>query len=255
MANYKAEGIILRSRQLGDADRLITFISLEHGKVVAVARGVRRPGSRLAPGVQLFTHSQLLLWQGRNLDGISQAQVIDSFHTLRSDLTLLAVGSYACELVDEFTRERDQQPRIFRLLLQVLTLLTGGGGPDLILRYFELRLLSLTGFEPRLTGCVACGTSWPEPVAGAVFSPRAGGLLCSRCRQGPADTGELISLSPGTVKAMVHLLQARPTAPLKLRLNERIAAELAGVLHPYLAFVLEKDLKSREFWDIIKEKP
>ncbi|HEX6989777.1 MAG TPA: DNA repair protein RecO, partial [Bacillota bacterium] len=120
MALYRCEGVVLRARDLAEADRLVILYTPDRGKHRAVARGARRPRSRLASGIQPFTRALYLCWRGRSLDGISQVEVIEGFAPLRTDLERLAAATYACELIDAITQESDPQPRLFALLVFTL---------------------------------------------------------------------------------------------------------------------------------------
>jgi DNA repair protein RecO (recombination protein O) len=116
---------VLRRQDFGEADRVLTLYSPTLGKVRAIAKGVRRPKSRLGGNVELFTHVNVLVAQGRNLDIVTQAQAVLPFHGIRDDLWKAAYASYAAELVDRFTEERLENRAIFELLLEVLTHLDG----------------------------------------------------------------------------------------------------------------------------------
>ncbi|MCL6580917.1 MAG: DNA repair protein RecO [Firmicutes bacterium] len=223
MSGYKAEGIVLRARDFGEADRVVTILDRDQGKLEAVAKGARRAQSRLRGPCQPFTRGSFLLWHGRTLDGISQAETLEPFTALREDLVRLAAASYMAELTDDLVRERDPAPEIHDLLLESFRWLEAGPATpaevSLILRAFELRLLTFGGFAPVLEACAVCGRpveDWsgtgrrpagtgrvgPGPVGAAVakpedpgavtlvaFSPAAGGVLCPACRVDPAEEG------------------------------------------------------------------
>lgn len=120
MALYRCEGVVLRTRDLAEADRLVIMYTPDRGKHRAVARGARRPRSRLAAGIQPFTRAMYLCWKGRNLDGISQVEVVEGFAPLRTSLERLAAATYACELIDAVTQDNDPQPRLYALLVFTL---------------------------------------------------------------------------------------------------------------------------------------
>jgi len=199
---YKAEGVVLRSRNLGEADKIVTFFTHTRGKVEAVAKGARRPRSRLLGPTQLFTHGRYLFFEGKNLDTISQGEIVQPFRSLREDLDRMAYASYAAELVDRSTEPGDRHEGLFPLLVAVLGLLAEGNDLALTVRYFELQLLAELGFRPRLEGCVRCG----GPKA-PYFSLDLGGLLCDACR--PADP-QAVRLGDEAVHALRFLERAEP---------------------------------------------
>ena len=176
---YQTEAIIIKRINLGEADRILSLYTPRHGKVKAIAKGSRRPRSKLGGHVELLTHSQLLLARGRNLDIITQAQTINTFLPLKDDLKRMSCGLYLAELIDAFTEERGESPELFDLLVTTLQQLTEADNQDTVLRYFELRLLDLTGYRPQLQRCANCDSSLQPGVN--YFSPGQGGVLCLDC--------------------------------------------------------------------------
>ena len=129
----------------------------------AVARGARRPRNRYAAACQLFTHVKGQFYHGKNLDTLSQIDIVESYRKLREDLTRMAYATYACELADEMIREREKNNETpFLLLLTTLHLFNEGDGYEAILRAYELKLLSIQGFRPNLEDCVSCGAGLPD---------------------------------------------------------------------------------------------
>src|SRR5262245_52113448 len=126
---YRTEGVVLRRQDLGEADRIITLYSPTHGKLRAVAKGARRPKSRVGGHVELFTHVNVLVAQGRNLDIISQAEAMRPFGAIRDDLWRATYACYCAELVDRLTEERLENRAVFDLLLQELSYLDGAERP------------------------------------------------------------------------------------------------------------------------------
>jgi DNA repair protein RecO (recombination protein O) len=128
MGIYKAEAIVLRSMVYKEADRILTLFTREEGKVSAIARGVRKTTSRLRGAVQLFSHTHLVLYSGRSLDTVSQGDAEEHFSYLEQDLERFSTASYCAELVDRLTQAREQQPKVFFLLLSAWR------QPDIIFR-------------------------------------------------------------------------------------------------------------------------
>jgi DNA repair protein RecO (recombination protein O) len=269
VSNYKVDGIILKTRDFGEADRIVVMIDRRLGKVEAVAKGARRPRSVLRGPCQAFSYNQFLIWQGRSLDGISQCEVVESFSGLRDDLLKLAVASYMAEMVDEVVREGDPSPEVFDLLLGSFRWLGSAepsdAGVTLVLRAFDLRLLGLGGFAPVLEACATCGLpagEWVGP-GGVAFSPAAGGIVCPSCRvtsvQGadneePSPTGPPVTLlAAGTLAAMRHLARATPELARVLRLTPRAAMEMERALRSHIIYHLDRRPKSLDFLDAIRK--
>jgi len=236
---YKAEGVVLRTRNLGEADKIVTFFTHDRGKVEAVARGVRRPRSRLLGPTQLFTYGRYLFFEGKSLDTVSQGEIIDSFRPLREDLNRMAHASYAAELVDRSTEEGDRHEGLFPLLVAVLRLLAAGDELALVMRYFELHLLEELGYRPHLAGCVRCGQQRAPR-----FSLELGGLVCQRC--GEADPAA-VPLGEEAIHVLRYLQRAQPERLGVLRPSAAAMAELEAVLPPFCAARIGQPLRAMDF--------
>lgn len=246
MSLYRAEAIVLRVRDFGEADKVLTLLTREEGKVQAVAKGARRPRNRLAGVTQIFTHCSLLLFRGKNLDTVSQGEITESFRQLREDLDKLAYATYFCELMDEMVKERDKNDDHFVLLLAALHLLNERPELVTVRRWFELRLLSVLGYRPHLGTCVSCGAETEGTTLR--FSPGQGGLLCPKCLGGDE---EVILISRGTLETVKRLMQLDPRRAGVLRYGPETEVEMDRMLKAYIAFRLEKRLKSLEFLEMV----
>ncbi|MDA8211217.1 MAG: DNA repair protein RecO [Clostridia bacterium] len=247
MGIYKAEAIVLRSRKLNEADNLITLFSREHGKIHAVAKGVRKPKSRKRGGVQLFTHGKFLLYAGKSLDHITQCESKNSFAKLVGDLELFAHASYLAEIVDGLLAENEPQEEVYLLLLTSLHLLEHHN-PELLARAFEVRLANLLGYSPQLTECVHCGKTMP--VKQIKFSAALGGVLCPAC-WGQDSFASRCSL--GTLGALQQLQRMDLRRLGVLKLTPEIRREMEKILRLFLSYRLEKRLKALDFLQMISE--
>lgn len=244
---YRTEAVILRRSSFGEADRMVTIYA-PIGKRRVVAKGARKTSSRLAGHIELFTHTQLLLAVGRNLDIVTQSSVVSDFTQLRSNLERISAAYYVAELIDRFTEENDENPRAFQLLVATLHALDASQQIDLALRWYELHLLENLGYRPQLTHCASCGTTLTEEAQR--FSPEAGGVLCQRCA--PADRSAL-PMSLGAFK-LLRFLQAQPLEMIdRLNLSNTIRTEAEHLLRAYLRRILERDLKSITFLEEVRQ--
>lgn len=239
----KTDALILRRRDFGEADRLL-LLATPAGKRSVIAKGARKTMSRLAGHIELFTHARMLLAAGRNLDIVTQSQVVQHFPALRTDLHRLGAGYYIAELYDKFTQEEAANPALFQLLVETLHRLNATGNPDVLVRAYELRLLANAGYRPRLHRCAVCQIQLTEEAEH--FSPRLGGMLCPA--DAPADPAALRLQLP-TFK-LLRYLQTRPLADLeRLNVSAAVRAEARDVLRANLVFLLERELKSAAFLD------
>jgi DNA repair protein RecO (recombination protein O) len=239
---FRTEAIILRRSDFGEADRLLTLYSRELGKMKAIAKGARKPQSRKTGHVELFMRSNFLIAKGRDLDIITQAEIVEAYAPLRADLVLSTYASYAVELLDRFTVEEDRHNGIYDLLADTLSRLAGTADLRLVARYYELHLLSFTGFRPRLFQCVSCAA--PIVEQDQFFSLELGGLLCPECRQ--ADVGAL-PISAAAVKVLRYLQTRSWDAVQQLQLRAALWQELEQLMLAYIVHTLERNLKSVDF--------
>ena len=246
---YKTEAIVLRRTNLKEADRILTLYTPGYGRLSAVARGVRRPRSKIGGHLELLTHCSLMLTRGRNLDVINQSQTLTSFLPLRSDLWRASLGMYAAELVAQFTAERVENYPLYRLLLETLQRLCRTSDGELTLRFFELNLLTHLGYRPELQSCVGCGHEL-EPTDN-FFSADGGGLLCPSCRaQQPA--ARRVSLNALKVMRLCQAGDYRQVS--RVRLDEELSLELEGLLRHYMRYILEREVKSVAWLDRLRRE-
>jgi len=189
MPTYRDEAIAIRSIRLGEADRIVTFLTPEHGKVRAVAKGVRKTKSKIGARVEPPSHVALMCWQGRELDVVSQAETLDAFRGIREDLDLFGAAIAMLEVADQVALERTPMPELFTLTLRAMRTLEKTESPLIVGAYF-LKLLALEGVGPVTDACVSCGV--PGPLV--AFDPSAGGFLCQSCRRGIPVDPEVVAL-------------------------------------------------------------
>ncbi|MCY3602788.1 MAG: DNA repair protein RecO [Chloroflexi bacterium] len=238
---YRAEGVILRRRNLGEADSILTVFSGGEGKFEAIAKGVRKARSRMRGHLEPLTRSRVLVAHGRSLDVFTQAETVDAYRRLREDLDASAEALYCLELVDRFTEEREPLPDLYALLLEALSLLEEGNGPA-VTRHFELRLLAILGYEPHIDGCVLCGDRLPEEET--LLSPGAGGLVCRGCR---AETGGGRIVSVPVVKLMRFARRATMAEFVALEAPTEIEQELRAAVAELVRYHLDRDPNARRF--------
>jgi DNA repair protein RecO (recombination protein O) len=186
---YRDEGVVLRTYRLGEADRIVVLCTRRHGKVRAVAKGVRKTKSKFGSRLEPTSHVALQLYEGRELDIVTQVDSIDHFRSIRDDLDRLTKASTMLEVVDQISQEGGVNPRLYQMLVGGLRALAGHNGP-LVVPAFFWKLLALEGYSPLLDGCAECGRS-DDLVA---FDLDSGGVLCADHRRGVAITPEALDL-------------------------------------------------------------
>jgi len=271
---YPTEAIILKQSNLGEADRILTLFTPYKGKFSAVAKGIRRPISKKTGHLELLCRSQLQVAVGRNLDIVTQAQGLESFLHMREELWHLTCGLYLTELVERFIEENTPHTDVYKLLLESLRALdndaiavqqqrlqqiiedvaqqdmvseTNGqrNRTRLLMRYFEIYLLSSVGYEPVLRSCANCDTELQPEENG--FAPSLGGALCPNCSHLWSQ-----SISMNALKILRLLHRSDWSQVPRFRLDAHLHTELERAMHGLLRFHLERDLKSWSFLETLR---
>ena len=238
MATYREQALVLRTYKLGETDRIVHLFGQRHGKIRAVAKGVRRPGSRFGGRLEAFSHVDLQLYEGRNLDVISQAELIASHAAVRSDFAASAAASVMVELVDAVLQEGERDNALFLLLRAGFQALAAGPGqPAVFVDAFLLRAASLLGFDADTHACAVCRRPGPH----AFLSVKAGGTLCPDCaptgtRAVEAEVVAAVQLlgAPGEWSALPGLVQQQPDA----------AGVAASYVRAFVEHHLDRQLRS-----------
>jgi DNA repair protein RecO (recombination protein O) len=238
---YRVEAVVLRTHKLGEADRIITLLTRQHGRVRAVAKGVRRTTSRWGSRLEPFNHVDLQLAEGRSLDVITQAETLDPFHArLGLDYDRYTAGTVMLETAERLvTEEKEPSTQQFLLLVGGLRAMVGGERrPHQVLDSYLLRSLAVAGYAPSFEHCARCGLAPPE-VGGQHrwFNPSYGGMLCVTCRV-PGSA----SPAPATISLLGALLAG--DGPVVEAADPRHLKEASGLVAAFLAWHLERGLRS-----------
>lgn len=186
---YRDTAVVLRTYKLGEADRIVVLLTEEHGKVRAVAKGVRKTMSKFGARLEPMSHIKVLLAQGRELDIVSQAETVESLAPLVGDLDHLTAGMAVLEAADQMALDREPAPHLYRMVVGVLRTIGERSGP-LVVPAFYWKLLASEGVRPELDACVRCGEAGPL----VAFDVVEGGTLCRACRSGVAISEEALGL-------------------------------------------------------------
>jgi DNA repair protein RecO (recombination protein O) len=234
---YKVEGVVLRRRNLGEADRLVTVLTRDRGRLTAVARGARRPRSRLGGRLEPGTRFRALVAEGRTLDVISQVEVLEARAPLRRDLARMGVALVLLELADRSQAERHPAPEVYRLLLAALDLVERGV-TDLAWPWFAARLLVLTGHRPSAARCVVCGGR----LRGAtVWSVTLGGCAHAAC--GTRDP-QAAAIPQAATALLAFLLDAGPPAVARVAAGSPEVELVGSLLRSYAEHCWETRFRS-----------
>lgn len=231
----KTEGIVLRETEYKDADKLLTVLTREHGKITLRARGVKSGRSRSKAACQLLTFSEFTVSEKQGRYTVTEAVAKEMFPELREDIELLYLASYFAQVTDAVAQEEDASPELLSLLLNALYALAKLKKPQMLVKaVFELRLACIAGFLPDLRACAVCGH--PNPNR---FNVTQGILQCAECRNEATD-GIRMPVSEGSLAAMRYIAFADPKRLFSFSLSDGALQELNGLTESYLTMRLER---------------
>ncbi len=189
---YRDTGVVLRTYKLREADRIVVIQTNDNGKVRAVAKGVRKTKSKFGARLEPMSHVRVLLYRGRELDIVSQAETVETLSPMLSSLDRASQGMAAIEAVDQLGLEREPNPELYRMTVGVLRTIAERPAA-LNVPAFYWKLLRAEGLEPQLDACVRCGESEPD-VELVAFDLNEGGVLCRRCRTGGSISAPALAI-------------------------------------------------------------
>ncbi len=240
MGLYRDEGLVLRTMRLGEADRIVTLLTRGRGKVRAVAKGVRKTKSRFGGRLEPLGHVALLMYEGRELDVVTQVESMESFRVVREDLDRLAKANALLEVADQVAQERHANVGLYRMLLGALRALAVHNSPLLVPAFF-LKVLAGEGAQPVLDGCAGCGTpsSGGPSTEFVAFDLSVGGVLCGECAQRTS--------APMVSPEAIELIRRVLTGDLAGALNHgdgQVAVEVDRLVTHSLEHHLERRIRS-----------
>ena len=240
-------GIVLRSVDTREADKILTVLTGEMGKLAVVAKGARGRRSRVTAATQLLAYSEMTVAESRGWQILSEASTIELFSGVRRDLERLSLASYFAELVDAVTYEDLPVPEILPLLLNALYALGNLNRPrEIVKPAFEVKLMALSGFEPLVDRCAVCGAPEPEePMLDVVH----GTLHCGKCAQ---RGGLSMPLGAAGLAAMRHIVYGEPKRLYAFQLPEEPLRWLNHAAEAYVAAQLERGFRTLEFYKQLK---
>ncbi len=245
---YVTDAIVLSRFEYGEADRVLTLMTPGHGKLKAIARGVRRPTSRLGGSLEPLAELRVALARGRTFDVVTQVSVGHAWLHLRDSLEATATAWYLAELADRSLEERNAAEPLYALLRRAYELLDAGMAPGRVARWFEMRLADQLGVRPEVDRCVECDRTLE---AGQRFRwvPPLGGALCERC-PGPPHARTALSLE--ALKLLKAYQRLDVEALAALRLPAAVEREAETAMRDFLRFSLEREARSLGFLDDVR---
>lgn len=240
MPPHRVRALALKKTKLGETDLIVTFLAADGCQVRAVAKGARKPGSRLGGRVEPFTVADLLLHTGRSLETITEAEIVTAHAAIRTDYDRAQAASVVADFLDKVSVECQTEDRLFGLACATLDALETAGGDTLpaLVVAFLLKGMAMHGYRPQFEGCVECGASAATETR---FSLELGGLYCEGCgEQGP----DVVYLSPAARSALVRLMAARMAEVGEFTLSREALTDAFGVMRAFVAYHVPARLKA-----------
>lgn len=242
----KTLGLVLREVEYKDADKLLTVLTKDRGKMTLRARGVRSRSSRLKAGCQLLAYSEFTIFENRSSMVVDEAVAQELFLPLRQDIELLALASYFAQVAEVLSREEDPDEALLSLTLNALAALCRPEADQRKIKAaFEIRAACIAGYSPMLDGCVVCGSETPDR-----FHVSGGFLRCSACPG--EDTGLRLPVSPGSLAALRYLAACPPKRVFAFQLGESAQKELSDIAETYLLTQLERGFFTLDFYKSLR---
>ena len=247
---YTTDAVVLRISNLGEADRIVTLIAPVHGLIRGVAKSARKPNSKLGGHLDLFRHVIVSIRETRSLHGLSQVSTVNGFRGLRDNLQRFSHAAYVSELSERFSVESGANRPLFQLLINVLESLETTTNQEMVVRFFEMRLLQLNGFAPELSKCVETGVEL-EP-SNHFYSPDRGGLIHNNYQS--SGEAAVLPASLNTIKLLRFLSKTDITKAGNLKAKESDIRQLSRILREQIHHVLDRRLRSEPFMDEVRTR-
>lgn len=248
MAIQKTEAIVLKRHKFRETSLIALFYTRDFGKLKGIIKGIRNFKAKFNSSLEPFSNNEIVFYEKKrgDLHIISQCDLKDIFNPIRRDLKRIAYANYSLELLDAITPLQDRNEDIFELMLNFLKSISRQDNVEDKVHIFEIKLLGLSGFKPRLDSCVCCEN---QIHSGARFSLKLGGLLCERCF--PQDR-HAKSILKGSIASILHIERLNLDKIGQLKFIPKISKELSEILRDFLEFNLERRFKSLEFLNKLK---
>jgi DNA repair protein RecO (recombination protein O) len=245
---YTTDAIVLTRFDYGEADRILTLITPGLGKLKAIAKGIRRPTSRLGGSLEPFAELRLALARGRTFDVVTQVSVVHPWLNLRDDLVSFGTASYMAELANGTLEERHASESVYLLLKRAYEILDAGMAPSRVARWFEMHLADELGVRPEVDRCVECGRLL-EADERYRWVPPLGGVLCERC---PGPPHERVALTLDGLKLLKAYQRMDVEALATLRVRSAVELEIESAMREFLAYTLDRSPRSLAFLDEVR---
>jgi DNA repair protein RecO (recombination protein O) len=239
MRSFKDTGIAFKKKELNEADVIFSILTKYHGRVDAIAKGIRKPTSRKSGNIDLMTFSKFHFAKGQNLDVITEAELVNDFGVLKKKLKSTFDLFYICELLENFLQVGEKQDETFRITYELLLTLQHSEN-TMPIRAFEIKLASLHGFEPHFDYCLGCGSKLKENET-KYISFESLGIVCS-CKKSKGN----IKVSDKMLKILKFLKNENILNSSRIDVDKKVEKEIQKITKSWLENILEKEMRSKK---------
>jgi DNA repair protein RecO (recombination protein O) len=255
MPVYTTNAIVIQSRHYGESDKIVTFFTKDFGKMKGIAKGARRSKKRFQNALEIFSHLRLIFFnrEGMGLVRAESCDILHHFPKIRENLKKILYGNYYLELINEMAGEREENAEAFDLLLFFLSILETTEPQEEALRMFEIRMLSLFGYQPNMRRCGLCRREWDDfkEVSLFFFSIEKGILICKECSN---VTNNFIPLSLGTARLIEKISQTELEKIQRLKFTSQALSESRAVLPKFITYQFGKEFKSLKALNVMEKQ-
>ncbi|MDP5273102.1 DNA repair protein RecO [Chengkuizengella axinellae] len=242
---YKVDGIVIRTIDYGEGNKIIVIYTKEMGKVSVMARGAKKLKSRLSSVTQLFTYAQYTYYKTGKMGTLNDVETLKSFHELNLDIFKSTYASYLVELVDRMLEEQEGSAYIFEQLVASLEFIQDDKDPQIITHIFELKMLELAGYYPVLTECISCGSDLNNST---FISASLGGTLCNKC----SSKEQYVKKINARALKLLQVFQQMDIRRLgKINISDPIKNEIKMIMREFMDAHVNINFKSRYVLDQI----
>jgi len=241
---YRTEGIVLKTIEYGDADKIVTIYTKNHGKIQAIAKGVRKTKSKFGSSLEILTYAVFLIYKGKNIDIISQTEILESFFIASKEIVKFAFASNCVEVVNKISEEGEVNLSLFFLLKEVLHYLKEAKDPKLLTLSFKWQTLAILGYKPSFNRCCSCNSEIKDQKE-MFFNIDKGGVICNKCLS--EDKRGCIQVSLYFIKLGRKLLITNLSVISKATISDERMKELEKVTDLYLAYYSDQSFKTDTF--------
>ena len=237
-------GMVLMASAVGEYDKRLVILTRERGKIVAFAKGARRPKNMLMGGSRPFAYGEFTLYEGKEAYNVVRIEIDNYFNDISGDVEATCYGCYFLELADYFTRENIESSDIVKLLFQTMRALLNGKIPNRLIKcVFELKILTIQGEYPQMFECVSCNAQAPQ-----YFSAVKSGLLCEKCA---GKSGDSSILDTSTIYAMQFVITSTIEKLYTFIVKDSILKEMEFIMRRYFKLYIDREFKSLEILNSI----